>query len=212
MSVLNRIAHFQGRRDERPNQELAAELAENRDTEGIREIAQNLWHDEQNVRSDCLKVLYEVGYLQPELIADHAADFLKLLGSKNNRMVWGSMIALSTIGAIRADALFPHVAEIRRAIDRGSVITQVSGVKALAAVASANDRYRNAIFPVLLEQLQTCRPKDVPLHAENILPAVDATTADPFTRALEGRMAEMSKPGARRLKQAIAQAQKRATD
>ncbi len=44
-----------------------------------------------------MKVLYEIGYLTPELIADYADDFLKLLRSKNNRMVWGGMIALATI-------------------------------------------------------------------------------------------------------------------
>jgi hypothetical protein len=36
MSVLNRIAAAQGRRDEAPNQELAREWAERQDQEGIR--------------------------------------------------------------------------------------------------------------------------------------------------------------------------------
>ncbi|MCI0618234.1 hypothetical protein L0244_35095, partial [bacterium] len=97
MSVLNKIAYFQNRRDEVPNQMLARELAEKKNKKGIREIAENLWSENQNVQSDCLKVLYEIGFLNPNLIAEYAGDFLKLLKSKNNRMVWGSMIALSTI-------------------------------------------------------------------------------------------------------------------
>ena len=40
MSVLERIAYFQNRRNEAPNQELAKELAEKQDHEGIREIAE----------------------------------------------------------------------------------------------------------------------------------------------------------------------------
>ena len=79
MPVLQKIAWFQGRRDEVPNQELAKELAESEDRAGIQEIAENLWHSEKNVRSDCLKVLYEVGYLRPELVDSYAKDFLRLL-------------------------------------------------------------------------------------------------------------------------------------
>ena len=117
MSVLNRIAYFQGRRDEVPNQELARDLAASEDRAGIREIAENLWNREPNVRSDCLKVLYEIGYLKPELVAPYAGDFLKLLGSRNNRLVWGGMIGLSTVAGIAADELYPHVAEIQQVME-----------------------------------------------------------------------------------------------
>ncbi len=50
MSALNQIAHFQNRRDEHPNQALARELADKNDREGIREIAENLWNKEKNIR------------------------------------------------------------------------------------------------------------------------------------------------------------------
>lgn len=89
MSALQRIAYYQNRRDEVPNQELAKELATKKDRKGIREIAENLWNKNVQVQSDCLKVLYEIGYLQPELVAPYAEDFLKLLHSRNNRLVWG---------------------------------------------------------------------------------------------------------------------------
>ena len=39
MSVLNKIAYFQNRRDEVPNQELARQLAEKKNKKGIQEIA-----------------------------------------------------------------------------------------------------------------------------------------------------------------------------
>lgn len=188
MSVLNRIAYFQNRRDEVPNQELARELAEKKDEDGIREIAENLWHENQNVRSDCLKVLYEIGYLDPELIADYVDDFLRLLKSRNNRLVWGSMIALSTIAAIRAVEIYPHVEEIKRVMDHGSVITRDNGVKILAAIASKNDQYQEVIFPYLLKHLETCRPKDVPQHAESIVVVVSVRNKDEFVRVLEKRM------------------------
>lgn len=43
MSVLQKIACMQGRKDEMLNQELAKELANNSDSNGIKEIVENLW-------------------------------------------------------------------------------------------------------------------------------------------------------------------------
>ena len=73
MSALERIAHFQNRRDEVPNQDLARDLASKKDRGGIREIAQNLWNKDKNIQADCIKVLYEIGYLNPALVAGYAA-------------------------------------------------------------------------------------------------------------------------------------------
>jgi hypothetical protein len=130
MSALQRIAYFQHRRDEVPNQELAKELAAKKDRKGIREIAENLWKENSQIQSDCLKVLYEIGYLQPELIVPYADDFLKLLHSRNNRLVWGAMIALSTVADLKADAIYLHVEEIKQVMAQGSVITKDNGVNA----------------------------------------------------------------------------------
>jgi hypothetical protein len=62
-SCIDQIAYYQNRRDEVPNQELPRRLAASQDQIGIREIAQNLWNKNKNVRSDCLKVIYEIGYI-----------------------------------------------------------------------------------------------------------------------------------------------------
>ena len=52
MSVLDRIAYLQGRRDEVPNQELARELVKTNDSAGIKEIAENLFNQDDNIRND----------------------------------------------------------------------------------------------------------------------------------------------------------------
>jgi len=206
MSILNRIAASQGRRDEAPNRELARELADRGDRDGIRELVANLDHPDQNVRSDCLKTLYEVGYLRPELVAGYTDDFLRLLHDRNNRMVWGAMLALSTIAPLCADELFRQRAKIQAVMAEGSVITVDNGIKSLATVAAADARYRDELFPFLLHHLETTRPKDVPQHAEAILQAVDAVHAGAFVAALERRMAEMSASQASRLRRVIKQA------
>jgi hypothetical protein len=209
MSVLNKIAYLQQRRDEVPNQQLARELVETQNLEGIQEIAANLWNKDVNIQSDCIKVLYETGYLAPALIAAYANDFIRLLRSRNNRLVWGAMLALSTVAQVAADALYPHVPEIQKAMAGGSVITIDAGVLTLATIAATSDERRREIFPFLLDHLQTCRPKDVPQHAEKTLAAVDASNKDQFIQVLEKRMDDMSGAQAKRVKKSIQAAQKR---
>jgi hypothetical protein len=199
MSALQGIAHLQGRRDEVPNQELARKLASTRDQKGIREIAENLWNKNRNIQADCIKVLYEVGYIDPTLIAPYVGDFLKLLKSKNNRLVWGGMIALGTVAALKPEEIFAHKEEIQNAMRTGSVITVDNGVQALARAASRNAEYRKAIFPFLLRHLKTCRPKDVPQHCEKVLVAADASNKDQFVVVLRGRLPGLSGGGLRRV-------------
>ena len=203
MTALQSIAYYQNRRDEVPNQELAKELATKKDRKGIREIAANLWNENAQIQSDCLKVLYEIGYLQPELIAPYTDDFLKLLHSRNNRLVWGAMIALGIVADLKAEVIYPHVAEIEQVMDRGSVITKDNGVKVLALVAAQSAAYNKQIFPYLLHHLETCRPKDVPQHAEKTVVAVTARNKQQFIAVLEKRLVDLKGSQAARVKKAI---------
>lgn len=192
MSALERIAFYRGVRGEGPNQELARELAGARDLRGIDEIAANLWNKNRNVQSDCLKVLYEVGYIAPELIAEHVPDFLKLLKSTNNRLVWGAMIATATVSRLKAAVIWKEIDTVIEAVEGGSVITVVWGVRALAGVASTRKAYRSRLTPILLKQLRTCLPRDVATHAESILPAIDKETHARFLAVLALRQPDLS--------------------
>ena len=200
MTVLSRLASSQHRRDEEPNQILAKALAAARDTAGIREIAENLWNANADVQADCIKVLYEIGAIEPGLIAGYAGEFLKLLGSKNNRLVWGGMTALATISEVSAAELFKSWQTIRDAVETGSVITADQGILALARIAAGDAGRRKAIFPYFLKHLATCRPKDVPQRAEKIMAAVDAGNRAAFVAALEKRRPELSAAQAARVK------------
>ncbi len=203
MPVIDQLACSLGRRDEVPNRELARRLAAAQDRAGIREIVANLSNRERAIQADCIKVLYEVGYLDPSLVAPHALDCLKLLRSRDNRLVWGGMITLATIGALAAEALYPHWAEIRRAMDGGSVITRDAGVLALAGIASANIAYSQDIFPFLLDHLGTCRPKDVPQHCEKTLPAVNAENKAAFIAVLTKRLEDLQGAQLKRVQKVI---------
>jgi hypothetical protein len=206
MSALDRIAHFENRRDEAPNCKLARVLATKKDRRGVREIAKNLWNQDKAIQADCIKVLYEVGYLEPALIAEHAEEFIKLLKSRNNRLVWGGMIALGTVADLKPDIVFAHLSDIRKAMDKGSVITVDNGVQALARAASKRDEYRRAIFPHLIKHLKICRPKDVAQHSEKSLPAVNSSNKKDFIAVLEARLEELSGSARARVSKVIKEA------
>jgi hypothetical protein len=206
MSILTQLASALGRRDDVPNQELARRLAEARDTDSIAELAANLQNRDPVIQSDCIKVLYEIGYLAPDLLAPFAADYLKLLRSKNNRLVWGGMIALSTVATLCADELYPRTADIQKAVDRGSVITIDAGVLTLSRIAAVMPDYNQAIFPYLLSHLRTCRPKDTAQRAEKVLTAVNADNKSEFIAAVESRLEDASGSQLARLKRIIKKA------
>jgi len=188
MSVIEKLAHARGRRDEVPNQELARELAEANNIRNIKKIAKNLFNEDKKIQSDCIKVLYEIGYLKPDLIAGYTVDFIRLLKHRNNRMVWGGMIALSTVAEIAAQDIFTHLTIIQKVLENGSVIAIDSVIKTLAIVASTDPAYHKMIFPLLLDHLKTCRPKEIPMHAEFIAIAVNEQSKAYFSNILKKRM------------------------
>ena len=208
MSVLNKIAYFQERRDELPNQAVAHELAQTQNIADIREIVDNLGNQEPNIQSDCLKVLYELGYLAPGLISEYLEEFLKLLKHRNNRMVWGGMIALSTIAGLQADKIFPHVDEIIKTMEAGSVITNDAGIKTLIAVAARKDEYRLRIIPYLLERLTNSRPVDAPRYAENMLVAIGPDNQAELIKILDKWIKASSGARLARLQKVLKQAGK----
>jgi hypothetical protein len=209
MSALERLACMQHRRDEIPNQELARDLVRRKDKAGIREIAENLWNRDRDIQNDCIKVLYEIGYLDSRLVAPYWEEFVKLLESKNNRMVWGGMLALSTVANLKANQLFKQYRLIEKAVETGSVITQDNGIATLAAIASKSREYRKKIFPFLLKHLETCRPKDIPQHSEKSLIAIDVHNRKSFIKVLQKRSATLSPSQLKRVAKVIQEAQRR---
>ena len=192
MTVLNNLASAQGVRSEQPDIDLAIELVEMGDEQAVAEIVEALWSKDKKVRNDCIKVLYEIGYRKPEMIAPYVEDFLKLILDRNNRLVWGGMIALSTIANLRADQIYAQLSRVKRVYEAGSVITQDAGIRVFAKVAAHSTAYSHEIFPYLLEQLRTCRPKSVAQYAESAQVAVNELNLEEFLQVLTQRKDNLS--------------------
>lgn len=206
--LLNRLAYLQTRRDRTPNLDLARDLATRNDKASIREIAQNMWNENKNIHWDCIHVMYEIGIIEPKLIEPYGEDFIKLLKSRHNNMVWGAMTALAEIARVRPELIFKHLDEVKKAKEAGSVITIDNSISALAHTSAANEKYNRAILPYLLKHLSTCRPKEVPQHAERTLPAINESNKDEFIKVLKKRNNDLSGAAFTRLGRIIRLAEK----
>ena len=82
--------------------------------------------------------------LEPKLITDYTDDFVKLLRSKNNRLVWGGMTALAEVAKANPDAVFKHLDEIKKAKETGSVITVDNAISTLAHTAAAKEELQQS--------------------------------------------------------------------
>jgi hypothetical protein len=171
-----------------------------RDRVAIRQLVEGLSSKTSGVATDCIKVLYEIGEVDPHLIAPHVGAFRALLKHRNNRMVWGGMTALNTVATICAADLFKSRDHILSAIDNGSVITCDNGIHALSRVAAASAVYRRALMPTLLAHLKSCRPKDVASRAEKIAGAVGpGGDAERLAQVLRTRYPDLTAAGADRV-------------
>ena len=192
MSIIKLLSSISGRKDKEQNKKLAEELAVQKNTKAIKELIENIDNKDKNIQSDCIDTLYEIGYRKPELIADYYEIFLNLIESRNNRMVWGGMIALSTIVDLKHKNIFKSLDKIILTIDKGSVITIDNGVKILIKLTKFPEYYETT-NPLLIEQLWKCPIKQLPMYAERAIGCISDKNRIEFLQLLENRLAECEK-------------------
>jgi hypothetical protein len=197
MNILDQLSSSLGRRDEVPNQTLAAQIAQDNDSEAVQELVENLAHRNRRIQSDCIKVIYEIGKRNPALIARHYRALGTLLSHKHNRLVWGAMTALDTIALDEPKAIFRLLPEILLAADSGSVITRDHAVGILIKLASLK-QYAGKCVPLLIEQLQTAPDNQLPMYAEMALPVVQEQQMNLFRKAIAARLETIEKESQRK--------------
>jgi hypothetical protein len=192
MFMIEKLAYSLGRNDEQPNIDLAKEFAETKNKKGIKEIVDGLNNKTEQIANDCIKVLYELGGISPELISDDVDIFLKLLKSRNNRLVWGGMTALSKIASLNPEPIYNSLDTIVEAYEKGSVITIDNSISVFAELAKAGKKYEGKVFPIIIHHLEKCRPKEVGQHAERAFVCINSANAKLFKETLLKRRDELT--------------------
>ena len=197
--MLEKLAYSLGRNDEEPNIELAKELSKTKNKKGIKEIVEGLSNPKEQLANDCIKVLYEIAGITPDLVSEYAGDFIQLLKSRNNRLVWGSMTALSKIVSLNAEEVFKNLDIIVKAYEKGSQITIDNSISVFAELVKADKKYEKKVLPIVIEHLEKCRPKDVGQHSERAFVCVNKNNSQIFKAALLKRYGSLTEAQKKRL-------------
>jgi hypothetical protein len=187
MTVLNKLASFHGRRDEEPNIDLAREIAASGDKAAVKELIDALQQKKRDIQSDAIKTLYELGDIKPALLADYIDEFAALLTSKNNRLQWGGMAALSAVTLENPKALYTLLPQILDAAEKGSVITRDETVKILSKLGIVKE-YNQDVFDLLNEQLLKAPVNQFAMYAEYTFPIVSKKNKEAFIDTLKARL------------------------
>lgn len=192
MSIISKLASSLNRKDEVPNQELAKQIIKSNDKKAIKELMENLSNKNKNIQSDCIKVLYETGEHKATLIAGYDKEFIDLLESRNNRLVWGAMTALDCIASVNPKGIYKNLNTILAATNKGSVITKDHGINILIKLA-AEKNYANKALALLLEQLKHCAVNQLAMYAENATAVISDEYRKDFIKVLTLRLSEVEK-------------------
>lgn len=192
MSIIGQLASSLGRRDEVPNQILAKFIADNNDSQGVQELVGNLTNKDKAIQSDCIKTLYEVAELKPELVACHAKVFIDLLSSKNNRQQWGAMTAIDHITNNCPADVYLALPKIIAVADAGSVITNDHCVGILAKLC-AIEKYADDAFALLNERLLKSPTNQFAMYAEMAMSAINEKHKPVFIKTLTARLPGLPK-------------------
>ena len=186
MVVINLLSSPQGLKGNEANISFAKEILASDNKVAVTELVENLTNKNKNIQSDCIKTLYEIGYINPELIADYHREFIKLLKSKNNRLVWGGMIALSAITDLKHAEIFDSLNTIMDTVNKGSVITIDACVEILARL-NKHVKYVNVTEPLLMEQLWKCPIKQLPMYIEKSIQSIRKDNKEMYLTLIELR-------------------------
>jgi hypothetical protein len=189
MTIINLLASSQGKKGNEANIQLAKQISAAENKVAVKELVENLTNKDKAIQSDCIKTLYELGYIKPELIADYCTEFIKLLISKNNRLVWGGMIAIASITDLKHKEIFERLNEIIEVVNKGSVITRDNGIEILAKL-NRHDRYFNTTDPLLIDQLWKCPIKQLPMYIDKSMKSINTQTKEIYATIIEKRKHE----------------------
>ncbi len=203
--LLLKLACASLRRDEILNIQLAKELAKTKNQDNIQILVEACFSERKEIQHDAIKVLYEIGALEPQLIQPYTSQFVDLLTKGSSRMYWGAMIALQFISLTAPKEIYQYLPAILDAMNKGSVIAKDHGMKILVALAKMPG-FTKKIMPLIFEQLLVAPMNQFPTYVEISSVCVNKEFKIPFLQLIGTRQSEdMNDTKRKRLQKVIKQ-------
>ncbi len=190
MDITKKLASVLGYSGEEPNIQLAREIVETNDHDAVRQLVDNLTNKTKRIPQDCIKTLYEIGFLKPVLLTPHFDTLLKLLPTKVNRLQWGAMTAINTMTLEIPDKIYTHLGTILEIGENGSVITKDNCMQILIKLYTL-EKYRSDVFTLINEQLKVSLPNQLPSYAEKLNEVIVSDHVQTFIDTLKSRLPDV---------------------
>lgn len=202
MNVIEALSTSLNLKVQEPNIALAKEIVNTKNESGVLELINEL--NNKKLASDCIKVLYEIGYLEPKLIEKHATIFLDLLSHKDNRLQWGAMTALCEISKVNPEFAFENLNQILHTSNEGSVITKDQAFNILIELAKI-DQYYNKAFSLINEQLMVAPKNQFPKYVEQTFTVFKPKDQEVLIKTIELKIVDIDVESKRKRAEKILQ-------
>ncbi len=188
MNVIDALSSSMRRRDQMPNIELAEKIVANSDDAAVAELVENLQNKKKPIRHDCVKVLYEIAERNSKMVSPFVNNFLDLLNSPDNRMVWGAMTAIDAIAGEKPNEVYARIDILEKVTDKGSVITRDHFVSIVAKLVASG---KSNLIGTFFNQLKKCPSNQLPMYTERHCSIIKKDKAAEFVVILSARLEEL---------------------
>lgn len=170
---------------------LAREITDAEDTDRLEElIAFFETKPHKELQKDCALTLAWIAEIKPEMVAPHVGYILGKLNDPINRVIWGSMIALSGIAHLVHEQLFKALPVILDAMDAGTVVTRDHGYRILITLYQ-NKKYQEDVFMLILEQIMKSPSNQLGQYTEKLIAVMETTHKPQLVGVLEERQQDV---------------------
>ena len=197
-SIISQLASSTDHNNQIANIELAKSLCQTKDHTAIACLVDILQSGSKSQMKDAIKVLYEVGARRPELIMPYTDVFFDRLDSRDNRIVWGALMALAKISKVSPERVADRLRVILDAADKGSVIAKDQAIEILVSVKSMPD-HAQAAGSALFERLRKAAIMQLPKYCEQVAASLLPGEEKEFLSVLDMRLQDHM-PLAKRLR------------
>jgi hypothetical protein len=187
MSIAHRLAGKRTPRTEEPNIRLAEDVCAKGDIDAVAELGELLDAGRKKQRHDALKVLYEIGLRKPELVVPQLENLIDQLDGRDNRILWGTIYALSTIAQLAPKQLMGFLPVILAASDRATVIAKDKAMLILAELCMQEDSHK-AVVPKMLNHVAEAAVNQFPTYAERAEPSLRGPERKRLAKIIRARV------------------------
>jgi hypothetical protein len=192
MLISKKLSSALNRKDQAPNRALAKEIIHTGGGQQLKELVDFfLSQPHKDLQKDAILTIAWVAEESPELVIPHADVLIGNLDASINRVIWGSMIAISAITHLIPEKIYQALPQILDAMEASTVVTRDYGFRILTTLYTQADLQENMLY-ILREQLRMAPDNQVGQYAERLLTVLNPDHKELVLETFTERLQELS--------------------